>query len=94
MNDFEGMSREEFQMLALEVRLIHLQARAGVLEGLIQKLFAQSNQKDICGMPIADYILQTTKQIVPQMIGLVADYDPERATKLSKMLEFLEKGHV
>ena len=93
-NAFEGMGREEFQMLALQLHILQVQARLSVLEELTQQLFEQAGQKEIGGMPISDYVLAMTKKAVPKLIALTADFDPKRATKLSKMLEAVERGHV
>jgi hypothetical protein len=87
---FEGMTKQEFELLAQEAMTIQHQAHLMVLSGLVLYLLKRQGVVSIEGMKVDDCIAAKTRETVRVLLPTMADHTPTRAAQLSKFLESLD----
>ena len=94
LGDFEGMSKEDFQFLAMQAQFFYLSAKTAVLQEILESLLKSAGNKEIDGILISDYIHQQIHKTIPKTLAGLSDTDPTMATQLTKMIEAIERGHI
>ena len=86
MNDFDGMSKNQMEILSLEARHIRLMSEYLALRNLV---FSFLNTEDVLirGMTSQDYTKQEAADFLRKILAMMADSDPQRASKISRLNE-------
>ncbi len=88
--EFQDMSREEFDQLVQEAMTIQNQCHLQVLSHLVEQLLLKSGATRVDDLPVTDCIRELTRQNVLATLPKMADEDMDRISKISKILMSLD----
>ena len=86
MQEFEGMSEEQIRLFHLEAKILQMQCQ---IVALRQTILGYLNTKQVHfgQIPADTYYIQVQQKTLEDLLRALADFDPKRASMMSKILE-------
>ena len=85
MNEFEGMSEDQVRLLQMEAKVLQMQCQIIAVRQVVLG-YLQTKQTHFDQIPADVYCMQVQQKALEDLLRALADFDPQRASKISRIL--------
>ena len=93
MSDSNHQNLED-KYFYLEALLMEQMAHSKTVEEILLLLVRKTNAQFPAGKSYSDYFQERRKQKLGELLRYLADTDPNRASKISRLIEAFERGEI
>ena len=85
MSDYDGMTEDQIRLLNLEAKVLQMQCQVIAIRGTVLAYLQKAGVR-FAGKPADEHTMLLQKQALEDLLRGLADFDAERASKISRIL--------